>query len=138
MALWNKRTNDYQSKQEGNLFSEKYTGGGSKSRGNIPKRGEAGYGVAAEGSATAKRAAAAKEWVVKEMGKLVEVINEHGKSGENGFKCITFGELFVLYQDISDTLVGILMRAKKYKKLFYKGQMLFQGMHDKVVIQLLL
>jgi|TARA_B110000208_G_C11437530_1_gene309561 hypothetical protein len=71
------------------------------------------------------------------MAKLVEVINENGETGENGCKCITFGVLFVLYQDISDTLVGILMRAKKYKKLTYSGQMLFQGMHNDVVIQLL-
>ena len=100
---------------------------------------------------------------------MVEVINENGEVGENGLKCITFGVLFILYQDISDTLVGILMRAKKYKKLHvrlfvalllgcivcahggllfsnlffcypktqYKGQMLFQGMHNDVVIQLL-
>jgi len=51
------------------------------------------------------------------MAKMVEVINENGEVGENGLKCITFGVLFILYQDISDTLVGILMRAKKYKKL---------------------
>lgn len=74
---------------------------------------------------------------MKEMAKLVEVIEENGIVGEHNCKSITFGELFVLYQDISDTLVGILMRAKKYKKLFYKGQMLFQGMHNAVVIQLL-
>ena len=55
--------------------------------------------------------------VKKEMAKMVEVINENGEVGENGLKCITFGVLFILYQDISDTLVGILMRAKKYKKL---------------------
>lgn len=71
------------------------------------------------------------------MAKLVSVIQEHGEPGENGLKCIKFGPLFILYQDISDTLVGILMRAKKYKKLTYKGQMLFQGMHNEVVIQLL-
>ena len=59
--------------------------------------------------------------VKKEMAKLVEVINENGEVGENGFKCITFGVLFILYQDISDTLVGILMRAKKYKKLHVRS-----------------
>ena len=71
------------------------------------------------------------------MNKLVEVVNTNGIIGDNNLKCITFGELFILYQDISDTLVGILMRAKKYKKLFYDGQMLFQGMHNHVIIQLL-
>ena len=68
----------------------------------------------------------------------MSVINDIGEDDpETGFKSIKFGPLFVAYQDISDTLVGILMRAKKYKRLTYKGQMLFQGMHDNVVIQLL-
>ena len=62
MAMWNKRTDDYQAKQEGNLFSDKYKGGGVRSGGNIPKKGEAGYGQAVAGSETAKRAAAAKAW----------------------------------------------------------------------------
>ena len=68
----------------------------------------------------------------------MSVIKDIGEDDpETGFKSIKFGPLFVAYQDISDTLVGILMRAKKYKRLTYKGQMLFQGMHDSVVIQLL-
>lgn len=36
--------------------------------------------------------------------------------------------------DISDSLVGILMRAKKRKLLYYDGDMLFQGKDDKVII----
>lgn len=47
---------------------------------------------------------------------------------------ITFGELFRLYEDISDTLVGIMMRAKKRKKITYEGDMLFQGCHDNVLV----
>ena len=50
---------------------------------------------------------------------------------------ITFGVLFDTYADISDTLVGILMRARKRKKVSYDGDgMLFQGVHDHVVIRL--
>lgn len=75
--------------------------------------------------------------VKKEINKLVSVIMDIGYDDlETGYKSITFGPLFIAYQDISDTLVGILMRAKKYKRLTYKGQMLFQGMHDDVVIQI--
>ena len=57
MAMWNKRANDYNDGQEKNVFSEKYKGAGG-----IPKRGDADYGKAVAGSATEKRAAAAKEW----------------------------------------------------------------------------
>lgn len=50
---------------------------------------------------------------------------------------VTFGELFYTYQDISDTLVGIMVRAKKRGLIEYEGQgghMLFQGRHDKVIV----
>ena len=68
----------------------------------------------------------------------MSVIEDMGEvNPDTGKKFTTFGPLFIAYQDISDTLVGILMRAKKYKHLTYKGQMLFQGMHNDVVIQLL-
>jgi hypothetical protein len=50
---------------------------------------------------------------------------------------ITFGELFLAYQDISDTLVGIMMRAKKRGLIEYEGDMLFQGVNDGVVITVL-
>ena len=59
-----------------------------------------------------------------------------GGKDDEGMPCIEFGPLFIAYQDISDTLVGILMRSKKYKYLEYKGDMLFQGCHDKVMITL--
>ena len=51
--------------------------------------------------------------------------------------CITFGRLFDVYADISDTLVGILMRARKRGFLTFEGDMLFQGAHDKVLITVL-
>jgi hypothetical protein len=35
---------------------------------------------------------------------------------------IKFGALFIAYQDISDTLVGILMRAKKRRRIVYEGE----------------
>ena len=46
---------------------------------------------------------------------------------EGGVVTVEFGPLFYKYQDISDTLVGILMRAKKRKLIKYPGDMLFQG-----------
>ena len=57
MAMWNKKANDYNDSQEKNVFSDKYKGGGG-----IPKKGDANYGKAIAGSATEKRAQAAKAW----------------------------------------------------------------------------
>lgn len=56
---------------------------------------------------------------------------------EGGVTTVQFGPLFYRYADISDTLVGILMRAKKRNRLFYKGDMLFQSRHDHVKITVL-
>ena len=38
---------------------------------------------------------------------------------------------------VSDSLVGIMLRAKKRKLLEYQGDMLFQGINDDVVITVL-
>jgi hypothetical protein len=118
-------------KKEQNVFSENYKGP------TMLKRGDAGYGLAEAGSATEARAQKAQEWVDKEIGKLISVIEEFGTKQPNGKPMTTFGPLFIAYTDISVTLVGILMRAKKRKQLFYEGDMLFQGSHDKVEIEVL-
>ena len=133
--MWQKKTDEYAEKQRNNIFSSKYTGPKAGGKVAINKKG-ADYGKPKEGSATAARAAKAKEWVKKEIKKLLEVIVKIGGKNGDGMPCIEFGPLFIAYQDISDTLVGILMRAKKYKYLEYKGDMLFQGCHDKVMITL--
>ena len=107
----------------------------------------------------------AAAWVDSEIDKLIAVIERVGtKSGEGGV-AVTFGELFAAYQvlrgvtavalassmlttrfplapvshlqDISDTLVGILMRAKKRGRLVYEGDMLFRGTHDDTLITVL-
>ena len=77
-------------------------------------------------------------WVEKEIDKLIKEIEQVGKKSGNEIQ-ITFGELFHHYQDVSDTLVGILQRAKKRGILRYEGEggnLLLQGKHDKVVIVL--
>ena len=65
------------------------------------------------------------------------MIAEHGELNGDKKVFITFGKLFEVYADISDTLVGILMRARKRKRLTYDGDMLFQGAHDNVVITIM-
>lgn len=98
-----------------------------------------GLGKAKRGSLTEMRALKAAAWIDAEIDKLIAVIERVGtKSGEGeGGVTVTFGELFAAYQDISDTLVGILMRAKKRGRLVYEGDMLFRGTHDDTLITVL-
>ena len=110
-----------------NPFSKNFDKGAARL-----KKGDAGYGTAVAGSATADRAAKAQAWVETEIEKLIEVIKENGDG-----TTITFGVLFEVYANISDTLVGILMRARKRKRLHFESDMLFQGVHDSVVIRIL-
>ena len=47
--------------------------------------------------------------------QLTDLIAEMGTPHpKNGRPRVQFGPLFVAYQDISDTLVGMLQRAKKW------------------------
>jgi len=128
LKQWQDKMSDFEEKQSKNVFSGAYDGGAA------PKPGDANYGKAVAGSATEMRAKAAAEWVDKEIDKLIQVIKKVGTVDEKGQHSVTFGVLFVTYQDISDTLVGILMRAKKRKRITYPGDMLFQGQHNSVVI----
>lgn len=128
---WQKKLDERNNAQKNNVFSGHYDK--SKAVG----KGDTRYGKPLEGSKTEERAAKAAEWVNKEVNKLLSVIQDLGKHDEEaGGVTITFGALFIAYQDISDTLVGMLMRAKKRKQLHYPGQMLFQGAHDHVKITL--
>ena len=64
------------------------------------------------------------------MAKLLEVIRDIGETNTAGDCEVTFGKLFDAYADISDSLVGILLRARKRKLLRYDADMLFQGVSD--------
>lgn len=75
----------------------------------------------AEGSATADRAAKAADWVTQEINKLISVIQSMGSVNADGQTFVCFGPLFYKYTEISDTLVGIMMRAKKRKLISYPG-----------------
>lgn len=130
--MWDKKTSAAVESQRGNVFSKNY----DKSKSRAPKRGEKGYGTAPEGSKSAARAERAKQWVKEQIGLLIATIKKVGNDSGDGLAETTFGVMFVAYQDISDTLVGILRRAKKYKCLDFQGDMLFQGQSDNVVIKL--
>lgn len=129
LAMWQQKVDTHLEAQEQNVFSGGYQGE------NRLKRGDEGYGKPKEGSETHRRAQEASKWVEKEIDKMVGVIKKIGEYDEQrGGYTVTFGELFKAYQDISDTLVGILMRAKKRKRVYYIGDMLYQGASDSVRI----
>jgi len=52
-------------------------------------------------------------------------------------KGILFGDLFNIYNSISNKVVGLLIRARKYKLVEFEGETLFQGVNDKTPIYLL-
>jgi hypothetical protein len=131
LGMWQNKVDNHQQKQAVNAFSGAFQG-----KKEIDKDH---YGKAPEGSKTEERAKAAQDWVEAEIEKLIKVMIEMGTYDpeEGGVSTVQFGPLFYKYADISDTLVGILMRAKKRKRIMYKGDMLFQNMHDHVKITVL-
>ena len=50
---------------------------------------------------------------------------------------INFGRLFEIYTHISNKLVGILLRARKYGLVDFEGETLFQGRDNGVSVYLL-
>jgi hypothetical protein len=71
--------------------------------------------------------------------ELCEVIYMNGYSLDESeidedtaaFSVIKFGDLFKMYTRISDKVVGLLLRAKKYRLVFFEPEMLFQGENQK-------
>ena len=47
-----------------------------------------------------------------------------------------FGDLFRLYTRISDKVVGLLLRAKKYGLVYFEPEILFQGQDEKTPVLL--
>lgn len=48
-----------------------------------------------------------------------------------------FGDLFKLYTRISDKVVGILLRARKYGLVHFEPEILFQGQDDEEPVVLM-
>ena len=136
-ALWQKKADSHKQTQSKNPFRE---GGAKETAGAAPKPGDSTYGkpgtcnivitftdiyllisFSVEGTLTAERAAKAADWVTQEINKLISVIERIGSVNGDGKTFVCFGPLFYAYQDISDTLVGIMMRAKKRKLISYPG-----------------
>jgi len=84
-------------------------------------------------SLSAARAEEGAKWVDEAVAKLVNEIKKIGYD-EQGRMAVKFITLFKHYENISDSLVGIMIRAKKRGLIEYVGEMLLQGKDDDVVI----
>ncbi|XP_042867943.1 actin-binding Rho-activating protein-like [Penaeus japonicus] len=67
---------------------------------------------------------------------LCDMIYQEGQQFENGTAVISFGDLFQIYTRISNKVVGMLLRARKYGLVDFEGEMLFQRRDDDVPILL--
>lgn len=127
--MWSRRAEAIEEEQKVNVFSSHFDADATK---QAARTGE--YGKPVPGSLTDQRWQKGRAWVDDQIDKLTGVIRDIGDADVDGTTTVTFGELFYKYADISDSLVGILMRAKKRNRLYYQGDMLFQTKDDHVVI----
>lgn len=94
------------------------------------------YGRPVHGTDTEIRGRAAGCLMKHEVETLVYMIKENGKKVGNHSIVILFGELFQLYLQVSNKLVGALLRARKAGLVDFKGEMLFQRRDDETMISL--
>jgi hypothetical protein len=96
------------------------------------------YGRPQAGTKTAERGDRANMHVHKEILDLIEIIYMNGfpvdGDADEHVSVMFFGDLFRIYTKISDKVVGILLRAKKYGLVYFEPEMLFQGMHNDTAI----
>ncbi|XP_018014023.1 actin-binding Rho-activating protein isoform X2 [Hyalella azteca] len=95
------------------------------------------YGRPDPNSKSAARAREAQLSIMTEIRHLCYMIFECAEwKSKDGFAAITFGRLFSIYKNISDKLVGTLLRARKHGFLHFEGEMLYQRRDDHKIIEL--
>ncbi|CAK5010857.1 unnamed protein product [Meloidogyne enterolobii] len=67
---------------------------------------------------------------------LCEII-ERNATGTPPNCSIKFGQLFYIYNHYSQSLVGMLIRARKYGLVDFEGEMLYQKQDDNKEVKLL-
>ncbi|XP_065363747.1 putative uncharacterized protein DDB_G0290521 isoform X2 [Calliphora vicina] len=134
VAMFNQHVNQHKQAQLLNPFSN--PDGRSSPK---PSFSKDEYGKPLAGSLTEMRGQKANMHVLKEMLELCQIIDSEGYDvkDEPTMRVIPFGELFNIYNYISDKVVGILLRARKHKLVEFEGEMLFQRRDDDVPIFLL-
>eukprot|EP00063_Salmo_salar_P081954 XP_014056789.1 PREDICTED: actin-binding Rho-activating protein-like [Salmo salar] len=134
---WQRWSNEHQEYQKHNPFSN--------DRGAMVRlqRDQDGYGRPLEGSLTEQRGQDAHVHISREVEELCQVIRDIGEScGDGGGEkrpvvTVEFGKLFEHYVNISNKVMGILLRARKQGLVSFEGEMLWQGQDDRVLITLL-
>eukprot|EP00090_Calanus_glacialis_P043326 TRINITY_DN76690_c0_g1_i1.p1 TRINITY_DN76690_c0_g1~~TRINITY_DN76690_c0_g1_i1.p1 ORF type:complete len:154 (-),score=36.65 TRINITY_DN76690_c0_g1_i1:62-523(-) len=103
------------------------------------KKSDAEYGKPQEGTKTAARGRKAHQAISGEIVELCQVIQANARiTGEDGVsRGILFGDLFNIYNSISNKVVGLLLRARKYKLVQFEGETLFQGRDNKTPVFLI-
>ena len=99
---------------------------------------DSNYGTPVAGSKTEARGKLAHQRISNEIIELCAVIEDNGMRVDENRTTITFGRLFDIYTVISNKVVGVLLRARKYGFVSFEGETLFQRRDDNVVITLLL
>merc|ERR1712012_1414377 len=92
----------------------------------------AGYGKPIPGSASDKRGQEYQRAVTMEVMGLCRIIFNHGFRLGNGHTLMLFKDIFDIYQNISNKVVGILARARKNRLVHFEGETLFQGQRDAI------
>uniref|UniRef100_A0A8C7F7Q4 Si:dkey-29b11.3 n=1 Tax=Oncorhynchus kisutch TaxID=8019 RepID=A0A8C7F7Q4_ONCKI len=141
---WQRWSNEHQEYQKDNPFS--YDRGAMVSataQQQRFQRDQDGYGRPLEGSLTEQRGQNAHIHISREVEELCQVIRDIGEScGDGGGEkrpvvTVEFGKLFEHYVNISNKVVGILLRARKQGLVSFEREMLWQGQDDRVLITLL-
>lgn len=130
IEMFNKVAQVNQEKLDRNPYSETYT------LQHFNKEA-ADYGRPTKGSKTEARGIKAGVHVSREVLFLCEIIESHAE-GEHPNRTIKFGPLFYIYSHYSDKLVGMLLRARKYKLVDFEGEMLYQRQDDDKLIRMLM
>lgn len=97
----------------------------------------AGYGKPVPGSASDIRGQKYQKAVTMEVIDLCRMIYNNGYELNNGHTLMLFGEIFNIYQKISNKVVGILARARKNRLVHFEGETLWQGKNDETNVTLL-
>ncbi|XP_073436882.1 actin-binding Rho-activating protein-like [Dendrobates tinctorius] len=132
---WQLRSEEHMEKQRLNPFSDDFDH--QHAMDIRLRKGDKGYGRPEQGSKTEQRGKRALQHVHKEIDEMCLIIRDMGVRGRDGRIRVTFGRLFDAYVRISDKVVGILLRSRKHGRLDFEGEMLWQGVHDNVIITLL-
>ncbi|XP_070978802.1 actin-binding Rho-activating protein-like [Oncorhynchus clarkii lewisi] len=141
---WQRWSNEHQEYQKDNPFSNDRGAMVSvTAQQQRLQRDQDGYGRPQEGSLTEQRGQDAHIHISREVEELCQVIRDIGEScGDGGGEkrpvvTVEFGKLFEHYVNISNKVVGILLRARKQGLVSFEGEMLWQGQDDRVLITLL-